>query len=217
MISVAVSWMGGWSRGCLPFWLLHRLRAGSWAHTVAVTSGICAGSRFRLRAHTLNVEIASWEDGISPMCDQCPCVQIQEEAHDLFMCRYEGLCALRQKVLQSIWDFIRRFSPAHPFLQHQLSVQAVSNFLLQRNKKLFYFISELLDLLIDWTGFMNQADVLATTLKPSEFCEMCMFGPGLCAHSQPLHLTGTILALKRSWNNKLPEHILRFVKAALCD
>eukprot|EP00983_Pelagomonas_calceolata_P018962 596752-Pelagomonas_calceolata.AAC.1 len=40
------------------------------------------------------------------------------------------------------------FSPARPFLQHQLRVQAVSNFLLQCNKKLFYFMSELLDLLL---------------------------------------------------------------------
>eukprot|EP00983_Pelagomonas_calceolata_P085925 1156657-Pelagomonas_calceolata.AAC.1 len=45
-------------------------------------------------------------------------------------------------------DFIWRFSPANPFLQHQLCVQAVSNFLLQCSKKLFPFMSELLDLLL---------------------------------------------------------------------
>eukprot|EP00983_Pelagomonas_calceolata_P113107 1159953-Pelagomonas_calceolata.AAC.4 len=30
-----------------------------------------------------------------------------------------------------------------------------------------------------------------------------------CAHSQPLHLIGTILDLKFSWRYKLPEHMLR--------
>eukprot|EP00983_Pelagomonas_calceolata_P012235 391106-Pelagomonas_calceolata.AAC.8 len=31
-----------------------------------------------------------------------------------------------------------------------------------------------------------------------------------CAHSQPLHLIGTVLALKCSWRYKLPEHMHRF-------
>eukprot|EP00983_Pelagomonas_calceolata_P023564 742720-Pelagomonas_calceolata.AAC.1 len=68
------------------------------------------------------------------------------------MCRCEGLCALRQKDSELFWTLSGDFSPAaaHPFLslQHQLSVQAVSNFLLQHNKKLFYFMYELLDLLL---------------------------------------------------------------------
>eukprot|EP00983_Pelagomonas_calceolata_P042296 1138442-Pelagomonas_calceolata.AAC.1 len=77
-------------------------------------------SRFRLRAHTLTVETASREDGISPVCDQCSCGQIQDEAHVHFMCRYDLFQTLSGDV-----------SPAHSFLQHQSSVQAVSNFLLQ--------------------------------------------------------------------------------------
>eukprot|EP00983_Pelagomonas_calceolata_P046713 1140310-Pelagomonas_calceolata.AAC.2 len=43
-------------------------------------------SRFTLRAHTLNVETASLEDGVSPVCDRCSCGQIQDEAHVPFMC-----------------------------------------------------------------------------------------------------------------------------------
>eukprot|EP00983_Pelagomonas_calceolata_P076078 1153270-Pelagomonas_calceolata.AAC.1 len=105
-------------------------------------------SRFRLRAHSLTVETVSWEDGISPVCDRCSCGQIQDEAHVLFMCRYEGLCALRQKYSEIFWTLSGNFSPAHPFLQHQPSVQALSNFLLQCNKQLIYFMSELLDLLL---------------------------------------------------------------------
>eukprot|EP00983_Pelagomonas_calceolata_P060113 1146231-Pelagomonas_calceolata.AAC.1 len=42
-------------------------------------------------------ETAPWEDGMSPVCDTCSCGQIQDEAHVPFMCRCEGLCALRHK------------------------------------------------------------------------------------------------------------------------
>eukprot|EP00983_Pelagomonas_calceolata_P105363 1159123-Pelagomonas_calceolata.AAC.5 len=42
-------------------------------------------SRFRLRAHTLSVETASWEDEVSPVCDRCLCGQIQDESHALFV------------------------------------------------------------------------------------------------------------------------------------
>eukprot|EP00983_Pelagomonas_calceolata_P035655 1115845-Pelagomonas_calceolata.AAC.1 len=103
-------------------------------------------SRFRLRAHTLTVETVSWEDGTSPVCDRCSCRQIQDEAHVLFMCRCEGLRVLRHKHSELFWTLSGDFftCSAHPFLQHQHSAQAVSNFLLQSNKKLFYFMSELL-------------------------------------------------------------------------
>eukprot|EP00983_Pelagomonas_calceolata_P068499 1149948-Pelagomonas_calceolata.AAC.4 len=37
-----------------------------------------------------------------------------------------------------------------------------------------------------------------------------------CSHPQPLHLVVTILASNCSWLSKLPEHMLRFVKVALC-
>eukprot|EP00983_Pelagomonas_calceolata_P003556 116198-Pelagomonas_calceolata.AAC.1 len=40
------------------------------------------------------------------------------------------------------------FAQAYSAARHQLSIQAVSNFLLQCNKKFFYFMSELLDLLL---------------------------------------------------------------------
>eukprot|EP00983_Pelagomonas_calceolata_P109663 1159581-Pelagomonas_calceolata.AAC.2 len=37
-------------------------------------------SRFMLRAHILNVKTASWEDGISPVCDRCSCGQMVQGA-----------------------------------------------------------------------------------------------------------------------------------------
>eukprot|EP00983_Pelagomonas_calceolata_P040685 1137727-Pelagomonas_calceolata.AAC.1 len=61
-------------------------------------------------------------------------------------CRYEGACALREyfELFQTLsFDF----SLAQPFLRQQLSVQAVFDFLLQHNNKLFFSVSELLDLL----------------------------------------------------------------------
>eukprot|EP00983_Pelagomonas_calceolata_P115421 1160196-Pelagomonas_calceolata.AAC.3 len=65
--------------------------------------------------------------------DQCSCGQIQDEVHVLFMCRFEGLCALRRKYSKLFWTPSGDFSP---LLRQQLSVQAVSNFLLRHNKKL---------------------------------------------------------------------------------
>eukprot|EP00983_Pelagomonas_calceolata_P031848 999257-Pelagomonas_calceolata.AAC.1 len=59
-----------------------------------------------------------------------------------------GMSALRQRCSELFWTLSGNFSPAHPFFQQQLSVQAVSNFLSQRNKKLSYFMPEILDLLL---------------------------------------------------------------------
>jgi len=54
-------------------------------------------SCFRLRAHKLRGETATWNSGNSPICDRCDCAQVQDEVHALFMCRDVGSCALRRK------------------------------------------------------------------------------------------------------------------------
>ena len=105
-------------------------------------------SRFRLRAHALKVETASWGDDVSPVCNLCSCGQIQDEVHALFMCQDEGICALRQKYIELFRTLSTDFSLAQPYLRQHLSDQVVSNFLLQHNKKLLFFMSELLDLLL---------------------------------------------------------------------
>eukprot|EP00983_Pelagomonas_calceolata_P070303 1150740-Pelagomonas_calceolata.AAC.1 len=99
-------------------YLRHRLRSAWRAVEGVKFLTKMCASLFGLRAHTATVETASWEDGISPGCNRCSCGQIQDEVH------------------------------AQHFLWNQHSVQAVSNFLLQHNKKLFYFVPELLDLLL---------------------------------------------------------------------
>eukprot|EP00983_Pelagomonas_calceolata_P072716 1151837-Pelagomonas_calceolata.AAC.2 len=61
--------------------------------------------------------------------------------------RYEGVCALRWKCFKVFQTLPGDSSLAQPFLQQQLSVQAVFDFLLQHNNKLVC-VSELLDLLL---------------------------------------------------------------------
>eukprot|EP00983_Pelagomonas_calceolata_P003864 125274-Pelagomonas_calceolata.AAC.1 len=78
-------------------------------------------SRFRLRTHTLKVETAAWDTQNALMCDRCSCDEIQDEAYALLV--------------------------KQPFLQ-QVSVQGVSDFLLQHNTKLFLFVSELMDIML---------------------------------------------------------------------
>eukprot|EP00983_Pelagomonas_calceolata_P027200 854852-Pelagomonas_calceolata.AAC.1 len=51
-------------------------------------------SRSRLRAHTLKVKPAVWQDGIS-VCDGFSCNQTQDEAHALFNCSDEQVCSLK--------------------------------------------------------------------------------------------------------------------------
>eukprot|EP00983_Pelagomonas_calceolata_P077917 1154067-Pelagomonas_calceolata.AAC.1 len=124
-----------------PIWLPGNLRLDLSQRVMQNVSRF----KFRFRAHTLNVGTASWEDGISPVCDRCSCGQIQGEAHVLFIGGYEGVCALRQKH----FELFRLYLVV--FLMHNLSCgnnlvstrsmvtawQAVSDFLLQHNKKLF--------------------------------------------------------------------------------
>eukprot|EP00983_Pelagomonas_calceolata_P042257 1138419-Pelagomonas_calceolata.AAC.2 len=77
-----------------PIWLPGYLHLDMSQHDMRYVS------QFRLRAHTLNVETASWENGMSPVCNRCSCRQIQDEVHVLFMCGYEGICALRRKYFE---------------------------------------------------------------------------------------------------------------------
>jgi len=64
------------------------------------------------------------------------------------MCGYEGVCSLRRKYFEFLQTLPGDSSHAQPFLRQQLSVQSVFGFLWQHNNKLFFFVSELLDLLL---------------------------------------------------------------------
>eukprot|EP00983_Pelagomonas_calceolata_P046603 1140262-Pelagomonas_calceolata.AAC.3 len=93
-------------------------------------------SRFRLRAHTLKVETAAWDTRNALICNRCSCDEIQDEAHALPVCRDTDVCALRRKHAYLFNCFSGAFSPEQPYLQ-QASAQAVYDFLLQHNNKLF--------------------------------------------------------------------------------
>jgi exonuclease III len=104
-------------------------------------------SRFRLRAHTLRVESAVWQDE-TLVCDRCPCNQAQDEAHVLFNCTDEQVCSLRCQYKMLFEPFAEDFSETQPFLLHQVDTQIISRFLDQRNTKLFFFISKIMDLFL---------------------------------------------------------------------
>ena len=53
--------------------------------------------RFRLRAHTMDVARACWQDGDSGFCDRCDLQDVQDEKHALFLCNCPGICAVRAK------------------------------------------------------------------------------------------------------------------------
>jgi len=104
-------------------------------------------SRFRLRAHTLRVESAVWQDE-TLICDRCPCNQAQDEAHVLFNCTDEQVCSLRCQYKMLFEPFPEDFSETQPFFLHQVDTQIISRFLDQRNTKLFFFISKIMDLFL---------------------------------------------------------------------
>ena len=103
-------------------------------------------SRFRLRAHTLKVETATRDTQNTLLCDRCPHAAIQDEGHALLACRDADVCALRTYAY--LFNcFSGDFSMEQPYLQ-QYSVQDVCDFLLQHNNKLYFFISELMDIML---------------------------------------------------------------------
>ena len=90
-----------------------------------------------------------------PLCDRCDCAQVQDEVHALLMCRVVGLCALMGKYAHLFSQFAGEFSVERPYLTQPLRAQAVSDFLLQYDNSLFFFVSELMDLLLaasQWRG-----------------------------------------------------------------
>ena len=80
-------------------------------------------SRFRLRAHKLSVETATWNSGNSPLCDRCDCAQVQDEVHALLTCRDVGLCALRRKYAHLFSQFVGDFSVSDHTLHNQFVIK----------------------------------------------------------------------------------------------
>ena len=107
-------------------------------------------SRFRLRAHHLRVEAVHWQPG-SMVCNNCSCAEIQDEKHVLFYCRDTRVCELRQKyasLFERVFRPLQHFSSQpQPYLRlhHQVDNEDVLDFLVQPDKHLPFFLSELMD------------------------------------------------------------------------
>ena len=119
-------------------------------------------SRFCLRAHTLRVEPGLWQNRAFS-CKRCDCQDIQNEKHVLFYCKDACACALRQKyafLFDGLFATLQAFAiECRPYLNmlHQVINQDVFDFFNQPNNKLFFFISELMDVLM-LAGSDQQAD-----------------------------------------------------------
>jgi len=77
-------------------------------------------------------------------------VKIEEHTHELinFNIAQIRMCALRRKYAHLFSQFAGDFSVERPYLKQPVDAQAVSDFLLQYDNRLFYFVSELMDLLL---------------------------------------------------------------------
>jgi len=113
-------------------------------------SMLCAISRFCLRAHALKVEAAAWLEDGSCVCDQCPGEDehVQNEVHAFLFCQDHRVCELRKHFCFLSTFFFEDFSAAPPFLLQQVNNQLVHDFLSQQNSRLFFFLSELIDLFV---------------------------------------------------------------------
>ncbi len=57
---------------------------------------ICSVTRFRLCAHTLQIETVTWTHNTSPTCDLCNAHDVQDEQHVLFNCTHPRIVSLRR-------------------------------------------------------------------------------------------------------------------------
>jgi hypothetical protein len=96
-------------------------------------------------------ETASWDQDNSSLCDRCACEQIQDEVHALLVCKNATVCALRIQFAYLFSQLLSVCSVEQYYLQQQVSAQVVYEFLLQHNT-LVSFVSELMDLIVDWLG-----------------------------------------------------------------
>ncbi len=90
---------------------------------------ICSVARFRLRAHTLQIETVTWTHNTSTTCDLCNAHDVQDEQRVLFHCTHPHVVSLRRTSASL-------FSSA--------GLNNVSAFLGQENNKLYFFLHALI-------------------------------------------------------------------------
>ncbi len=86
-------------------------------------------ARFRLCAHTLQIEIVTWTHNTSLTCDLCKAHDVQDEQHALFHCTHPHVVSLRR---------------TYASLSSSAGFNNVSAFLGQENNKLYFFLHALI-------------------------------------------------------------------------
>jgi len=86
-------------------------------------------ARFRLCAHALRVETATWTHKTSPTCDLCYANDVQDEQHVLFHCTHPHVVSLQR-------TYASLFSSA--------GLNSVSAILGQENIKLYFLLHALI-------------------------------------------------------------------------
>ena len=115
-------------------------------------------SRFRLRAHTLNVEAAAWHEDGSCVCDQCPGEDehVQNEVHALLICHL----------------FLRTFQQPNPFCCNRSTTNLFMISFPSRTIDFFFFFLSLWIYL--WLAETSQQPISQTTwLKVTPHCNHC--------------------------------------------
>ena len=105
-------------------------------------------ARFRLRAHTMGVERACWQNSERGLCDKCGLQDVQDEKHALFLCNCEEVCALRAK-----YDHLFLGASSQTFVSlgtngfyfSEIGNEDVTRFLEQDSNQMCFFISEIMD------------------------------------------------------------------------
>jgi len=57
---------------------------------------------FRLRAHTLQIEIVTWTHNTSPTCELCNAHDVQDEQHGLFHCTHPHVTVLNSSTMDKL-------------------------------------------------------------------------------------------------------------------
>ena len=106
-------------------------------------------SRFRLRAHTLNVEAAAWHEDGSCVCDQYPGndEHIKNEVHALLFCQDHRVCELRKQFSFLFTPFLRTFQQPNPFCFNMSTTNLFMISFPQQSTR-FFFFPELMDLFV---------------------------------------------------------------------
>ena len=117
-------------------------------------------ARFRLRAHTMGVERACWQDGERGFCDKCDLQDVQDEKHALFLCNCQEVCALRAKfdhlfLGASSQTFVSLGNTG--FYYSEICNSDITRFLEQDSNQMCFFLSEIMDVFCD-AGSDRQAE-----------------------------------------------------------